>query len=394
MKLKSIQRFTLYVFLFSINFEVWDPFNTGGNFSVSKLTGFLYFVSLIPELGSYLKFKKFKNFLMPISLFFLLLTVVSFLHINSISSEYFNFSVFQNIVLLVLLVNHARKDPGVLKKAMMSFAMGSVAMAFFFYLGIGISIEEGRISLFGDNENAIGIRMCISMVFVSFFIIQNPLKLGYIRILLFFSIPVMLSLLVATGSRVAIISFSLCFVVGLILIKTRRVYTKLLIFLIGLVLGIYLYDFILSSNVLAQRLLNSAESHNLAGRDIIWKKLIPLIENNPVFGVGVTGYKMYTKKVFGEFTSPHNVILEVLCYTGFVGLLVYITFLFRVFKASIFDYKMNGSLSQLLLLIPILGLLLSGQVLVTKIGWVLFAFVIGSTYNEKRLIRKRKDHLA
>ena len=74
---------------------------------------------------------------------------------------------------------------------------------------------------------------------------------------------------------------------------------------------------------------------------------------------------------------------------GSIGLFVYLTFLFRIFKATVFDYKAYGSLSQLLLLIPILGLLLSGQLLVTKIGWVLFAFVIGSTYNKKRYIQRR-----
>ncbi|MEO5990756.1 MAG: O-antigen polymerase [Ferruginibacter sp.] len=288
MKLKTLQRFTLYIFLFSINFEVWDPFNTGGNFSVSKLTGFLYFASVIPQLGSFLKIKKINSFLIPIWIFFIILTIVSFIHINSSSSQFFNFSIFQNIILLILLVNHARKDYGILQKAMMSFALGSVVVAFFFYFGIGVSMNGGRITLFGDNENTVGIRMCISIVFVSFFIIQNSHKSGTLRILLFISIPIMLSLLVATGSRVAVISFSLCFIIGLILIKTRKVHTKLLIFLVGLFLGIYLYEYILSSSVIAQRLLSSAEGRNLAGRDIIWKKLIPLIENNPVFGVGNT----------------------------------------------------------------------------------------------------------
>ena len=48
--IKQVQRFALYLFFFSINFEVWDPFNTDGFFSVSKLTGLIYLFTIIPQI--------------------------------------------------------------------------------------------------------------------------------------------------------------------------------------------------------------------------------------------------------------------------------------------------------------------------------------------------------
>lgn len=389
MKLGTLQRVALYIFFFSINFEVWDPFNTGGNFSVAKLTGLLYLLSLIPQFRYFFRVKNFKRVLTPLFIFFGLLTVISILNINYFSSDFFSFSIFQNIILLILLVNHAKKDPGILEKGFVAYALGSVALAFLFYLGIGIENDGGRISLFGDNENAIGIRMCISIIYLLFIVIQNPFKQSVKRYFFLIAIPIMLSILVATGSRVAIISLSLCFALGLILLKTRKILTKIFIFAIGLLLGYFLYNYILSSGVLYQRLINSAENRNWAGRDVIWKSIIPLISNNPVFGVGTTGYALYTNKIFGELTSPHNVVLEVLCYTGIVGFSIYLLFLFRIFKISFLNYRISGSLIQLLLLIPILGLLLSGQLLNVKIGWVIFAFVVGAAPLSRTLIKYR-----
>jgi O-antigen ligase len=94
--------------------------------------------------------------------------------------------------------------------------------------------------------------------------------------------------------------------------------------------------------------------------------------------------------ITGAFYSPHNVILEVLSYTGITGLFFYVLFLYRIFKISLKKYKKDGSLLQLLLLIPILGLLLSGQLLAVKIGYVIFAFCVSRKFSIKDDKRKFK----
>ncbi len=396
MKLATIQKIALFLFFFSINFEVWDPLNTG-YFSIAKFTGLLYFTTLIPELQYFMRTKRIKRFLSPLWIFFGILTIVNFININFVSAGIFDFSIFQNFVLLILMVNHSRKEPGILERGMLAYAFGSAIFAILFYLGIGR--EEsigGRIRMFGDNENVIGIRMCISMIYLLFLIIQNPLKLNNKKFLLLIPIPIMFSLLLATGSRLGFISFALCFTTGMFLIKTKRVYIKIIILVVGLLIGSYIWSYVLSTGTLYERLLNSAQSEDLSGRDEIWKSIFPLIRHNPVLGVGTTGYDLYCYTTFGRFVSPHNVILEILCYTGTAGLLAYLYFFYRVARISYSKYRFNGSIIQLLLLIPILGSILSGQILLTKIGWVLYAFIIGrsSVFRVFKKSGKLQKHIA
>ena len=135
----------------------------------------------------------------------------------------------------------------------------------------------------------------------------------------------------------------------------------------------------MQSEILIQRLLQSAEGGDLAGRDVIWRALLALIYDNPIFGVGKTGYAYFTQINFGGLTSPHNVLLEVVCYTGLFGLILYLTFLFRIGKSAFINFKVSGMLLPCLLLIPVAGFILSGQLLGVKIGWVIFAYVAGNS---------------
>ena len=388
MGLKKIQNIALLVFFFSLNFEVWEPFNTS-NFSVSKLTGSLYFFTILPDLFYFVNYKNLKRFLIPLFIFFTLLTFISAIYINTLSSSFFNFSIFQNILLFIFLLNHSKKEPGILQKGMIAYALGSFVFSILFFIGIGIQdTGGGRIRMFGDNQNVIGIRMCISIIYSLYLVVQNPFQFGVKRFFFLLPLPFMMSLLLATGSRLGFISFTLCFVTGLLLLKTNKFYIKILVVAFGVVIGIYFWNQFLSSSLVYERLLKTAQTDDLSGRNDIWSSLLPLIKENPLLGVGTTGYDLYSQKVFGGFMSPHNVILEILCYTGLVGLLIYFWFFIRIFQTSYKKYRDSGSVIQLVLLIPILGNILSGQILLAKIAWVLYACCVSKTLLDGRIISK------
>lgn len=377
--MKHLQRIALYLFFFSINFEVWDPFNTNGIFSVSKFMGYFYLLTMVPMIMKFNTTNELKPILRPILFFFGLLTLVSLLNINSSYYNFFDFSIFQNIILFWILINHEHFDELVLEKGMLSFAMGSVTLALLYNAGIGIEYStEGRVSIFGDNENAIGLRISISIVILILAIAQNRLILGKIRYLLLLPIPIMLKLLAESGSRVAFISFILAFLTGGFLLKTKNVWTKILALGIGTIIFIVVWRFLMQSEILSSRLLQSAQEGNLSGREIIWQRLLPLIKSHPFFGVGKTGYHYFTLTTFGVITSPHNVIIEILCLTGIVGLAPYLLFLYRIFKRSYRIYKTEDLLLPLLSLFCILGMLFTGQILDVKIGWVIFAYIAGN----------------
>ena len=82
---------------------------------------------------------------------------------------------------------------------------------------------------------------------------------------------------------------------------------------------------------------------------------------------------------FGGYADPHNVIIAVFCYTGIIGLLVFLIFFFRIIANAIKRNKYGGELLPIILLIPILGMVLTGQIFVQKIIWILFAYIAGSS---------------
>jgi O-antigen ligase len=379
--MRHLQKIALFVFFFSINFEVWDPFNTNGFFSVSKLTGYIYLITMVPFLIHNITNDYTKKILNPILIFFGLHTLVSIININSFSYSFFDFSIFQNIVLFWILLNHEQYDRLILEKGMFSFALGSITVALLFNAGIGIEYEGGRVSIFGDNQNIIGLRMSISIIVILTVILQNKLHLNKLRYLLLIPIPLMLKLMAESGSRVAVISFVLAFITGGFLLKTKKVWMKAIVLCMGTIVFIAVWQYFMQNEVLSSRLLLSIQEGDLSERNIIWKRLIPLMKSSPIFGVGKTGYDLFSILTFGDIYSPHNVLIEVFCLTGITGLFFYLLFLFKIYKKGVSQYRNEGALLPLILLIPVLGLLFSAQILNVKIGWIIFAYIASSKYS-------------
>lgn len=376
--IKKIQRVALYIFFFSINFEMFEPFSSF-TYSVSRFTGILYFVTLIPEIKFFVKTDRISNILLTLWLFFGLLTLMSLLNINDISKEYFNISIFQNILLFWFLVNHARKDYLILEKGMLFFAIGTIVFAIMYLVGYGVEYEEGRLTMFKENQNTLGINMCIGIIVLLLLVVQNKVQLGRLRYFFLAFLPIMVIFLFATGSRKAFLSLVACYVTGLILLKTEKPSRKLIALIIGLVGLIAIGILLFQSEVLRDRLLETAQTGDMSERDVIWGKVMPTIKEHPIFGVGNTGYDLYSVITFrGTIMSPHNVILEVLSLTGIVGLLIYASFLYQVFLRGYQTYKSNGLLLPILLAFPMFSLIVSGQILTNKIGWIIFAYAFGS----------------
>jgi O-antigen ligase len=355
--------------------------HTHGFFSLSKLMGFFYLCVMVPLIINFRTPDDFKPFLKPIWVFLALLTIVSLFNVKTDHYNFIDFTIFQNIILFWILINHENQDNLILEKAMIGFALGSILLALLFHFNIGISTDDsGRTSIFGDNANNVGMRMSISLIIIPLILIQNRLGLGKRRYLLILGVPFVLRLMIATGSRVAFISFFLSFISFIILFKTKKIWGKLISSLICILILIYIWQVLLKSDEIIQRLLMTIQEGDLSERDIVWRKLLPLWTNHPIFGVGKTGYAFYNLMSFGRvLTSPHNVILEVLILTGITGLIIYLIFLYRIMQTSYKIFRDNNLLLPLLLLIPILGLLLSAQLLEVKIGWVIFAYIAGSS---------------
>jgi O-antigen ligase len=375
----TVRTIVLCSFFASLNFEVGDPFNTGGVFTVSKLIGWIYVFTLVPQFKSFMAVAGVARFLAPLWLWFGLLTAMNVWYGQAGSFAILDYlAILQNILLFGFLVMHGRKERGVLEQGMLWFAVGAAAQAGMFRAGFGVEELGGRISMFGDGANGIGLRMGAGMTILALAVAQDPLKLGKLRYLLLLPLPFMLQLLVATGSRVALLSFGLALITGTALFKTKRMVWKISLLALGATVAFMVGLSVIASETLSSRLIASYYERDLAGRDVIWADLLPLVTSHPFLGSGQTGFAQFTAMIFGGFISPHNVFLEVLCYTGVVGLSLYLWFLWRVFQSGWKSYRTEGWLLPLLLWSPIVGCLVSGQVLAWKFVWCILAYNVAS----------------
>ena len=372
----KIQRISLYIFLFSINYDMWD-LSGGAVFSITKLTGIIYVLSIAPQLKWYLNPVNITQYLRPLIILFGLLTILILINQNYYNKTIIDFSLLQNIILFWIILNHIRKQPDIMTKGLLSYGFGGITLAIIYYLGIGISIKQGRVSIFGENENAIGLTMCIGLIIMIYYVVNKNILLKKYKILISFLIITMFILMLKTGSRVAILSFFLAIISMITLLRSKNFKNKIFLFIITSVIFYMLWQYIIVDTMLMNRIILTYENGNIAGREIIWMKVFSIMKNNPIFGVGQTGYELYSEYLFGRARSPHNVFLEIMCYTGVVGLLFFLVFIYRSIKSAILYYKSTYDSLALLLCIPMLGILLSGQMLNRKICWVIFAYIIG-----------------
>lgn len=389
--LTKVQRAALYIFFFSINFEMWDPLNTGGALSIAKLTAIIYFITIIPQIPQFIRIDGIKTVLFPIWIFFGLLTFMSLINRNELFSGFFYLPTFLNIMLFWLLINHERIDYLIIEKGMVWFALGSATLALLFIAGIGVEYGEGRLSMFGENQNVLGIKVSVSLVILLLFVTQNRLNISWIRYLLLPLVPLMLFFIGETGSRVSLISFVLAFLVGTALYKTKTKILKISILLGNAIVLILFAILLMQSDIMVERLQNTSDNAEIGSRDKIWKAVFPIVKENPILGIGETGYDFKSTFIFGTAFSPHNVFLEILCYTGIIGLSIYLTFLFQVFKKGFQAYTKKGLLLPMLLIIPMLGLLLSGQILNVKLGWTIFAYIVSSSAIAMKSLKNDKE---
>jgi len=360
--------------MFSLNFEMLNLMGNDAEFSVGRLSGYLYLAAII--FSKYrINLNGISHLLAPLVIILVIITASSALHLNVISSRIIDISLIQNIICYVLLLVHERNDPGVLEKGLLSFSIGSSVISILYLFGIGVEYSsEHRVSIFGDNENTIGLRMAISIIFLIYIIFMYrgiSFRKSGIMIILF---PAMLSFMINTGSRVSNVSFIFMFLLLITLYYMTDPLGNLwsVLVMIGLAIFIVMQLF-LSNEMLLNRLVK-AHDGNLAGRENIWPAFYAAIVESPFIGYGYSGYEEVSTNIFGGVLSPHNVIIEILLYGGGIALIMYIWFILKILFNSFYEYRLRKKYIGLVLMIAYIGAIATSHVLLVKIMWVILAF--------------------
>lgn len=369
--LRDIQNIFLYIYIFSINFQEVKIFNIE-SLSIPKISAFFYFLSILPNINYFLKIHKNNKSIFAIILFYTILIISNILNVTISSYSVFDTSMFINIIAFWIINNHFGINQHISEKAILSFSIGSILLSIFYLFNIGVTVsEDSRISLFGDNENFIGVKMSISIILILFIVFQNNLNLNKLRFILLVPIPIMFKLLIETGSRVSIISLLLMVILSIYYLKFKNYYIKIILLFFVLVIIFIAFQFVLQNQLLLLRLYSSIENNDIGGREVIFLEIWDKVKYYPILGIGQTGYNVY----FGS-GSPHNVFLEIFSYTGILGLVLYLYFLYTIFFISRTILIRKNKILPFLLMIPISGLLLSGQLLTLKLGWIVFSYVV------------------
>ena len=82
------------------------------------------------------------------------------------------------------------------------------------------------------------------------------------------------------------------------------------------------------------------ENDPLSGRTVLYELALKLYSKSPVFGIGWAKYRPITKSIYKTATmDAHNVYLQLLCETGIVGTILYVTAVIVSLTLSILHYR-------------------------------------------------------
>lgn len=301
--------------------------------------------------------------------------------------QIFDTTLFLNIIMFWLLLNHYRRDPRLFDKGIIWFVISAslVGVLFMFGIGVSIELESGRYTIFNDNQNTVGIKMALGILFLINYTLNHSTKKQVSKPYLLTMIIPMLLLMFYTASRTALLILVTGVIVFFLLRPSVSYFNRFLWLIIGIIVCILGFKLIGNQELLIDRITQTVEEGSISGRDIIWEMYINVIKEHPVLGVGFTGAQSIAQQMYGSHISPHNVFIEVALYSGILGFIPFLCFIFSIYK-NIFKYfTVEKNLAPLMFSIGLLGMLLSSQALNVKLFWVIAAYAISYQILPKNL---------
>ena len=389
---RKLQDCLLYFYFFLINYEHYDPLGTSGSFSLIKLIGIFYLLSIFlnPSILTSLN-KVMLEFVWPKLLLIFWITIVSLLNFNELSTRFVDVAVILNLFIFIAIINHSLREEALLDKCFIFYVIGSITVSMLIFLNIGVSEDiGGRAQFFNSDLNQLAIKLTASFLIIISFFINDNLALGKYRFLLVAFLPFLFVAISRSGSRTALILIVLVilFLLFLWALNSKR---KVVTFFItsisaaSIVIGvIYAIEAFQESSVAIERLaLTGSELDNSEGaRFFLWAGFVSIIlnyNNNLFFGNGLSGFDQLAYDFFGFVPSTHNVLLEVIIYTGIFGLILYLIFLYKSISAAINLYRFNNNLIGVILVPVAFTFIVALQGLSEKLCWLIFAYVVSKT---------------
>lgn len=379
--LNTINDYCLYLLVFSITFESWDPFKLVGSYSVTYLSTIFYLATWVPLIARNFHFSQLKKFVIPL----LLLILAGFI-CSAINSEYvtemklaYNYRSLLLIVLMTFIAAHISVKPKTLTLVLNSYVASMLVVFLLVSMGKGVTYENGRLLLFEENPNVMGAKAALAFLITISKLINN-FSIKRLFVILLICVP-FLSLVAMSGSRGAFVSMFLGLAV-LLYFRNTGVVNKWAIIIFGILGSTMLITYLLETNpVMAERLSTTVETGDI-GRNVLWGAAVNVIQDHIIIGAGFEGVQPRMYAYSGAFMKPHNIFLYVYIACGLPGIIFFITFLTRMTKLLLLHYKKYGdSLNLVLFVIVVFNMSKQGGSIGKTLFWFVFAVLLGSTIN-------------
>lgn len=388
-----IKIFVLCLFIFSLGIEYWDPFGIRNVFTVTKFAGVFYTLLSLIYLKKNLSITSLnKPLIFSLFILWFWMLLVSMISSNIYGTDIYLFlGFFQLIVLFWLIYNDIANNPKIRNYIFLSFVFSVVFVSILLSFGIGIENVQGdilreadntRIYFMGMNPNRMGDLGALAILLVFSLVFSGNYK-SKRRYLLLILIPSLLSIVGFSGSRG---SFILIFL-GLsvfFLLKKQKIHQKIFFIVLGAFFIMLIYNFMSSFEILQKRLEMSLEKGDTGGRVRIWEKVIEIIQENPILGVGQAGYDFKMKQIYGIAIDPHNLFLYIWAVSGIIGIALLTYFYIIVFKRSLINLKENKDVTNMMLFVVSLFLVSkSGGAIELKVIWLILACISPILYSKQ-----------
>ncbi|MEI6178172.1 MAG: O-antigen ligase family protein [Verrucomicrobiota bacterium] len=401
-RMPSAVRWTLYIFLFSLCFENYDPFNMSGSVTLSKMAGILFALACFWKApGIFVRQHWTVLLLLWVWLWLAIVTFVAELEFPVSETAFRNvlFAQAQCFLLYWLSVNVLR-DRRTAAYGLLAFTASAALMCVLMKLGIGRQVyREGmfheRISFLGANSNIIAVWSGISLLVIVGIVVGNVMRWDYRRYGLLLLVAPMLVVMIESGSRGAAVSLVLA--MACFLLTAGSLDKRILIGLASVCICLGFY-YLSKGSVLADRFQKTAETGSMAGREELWPAAIRMIGKRPLFGWGMysaTSDELAPVIPRGDLegNDPHNAFLAFFVFGGAFAGVAFVTlnlyWLYRTFTAR---NRRWGILPFAMTVFIVSTMFKGGGFYIAKIPWVILAFSTASCIprRQQELIRLRR----
>jgi O-antigen ligase len=369
----------IYLYCFFLPLENWDLLGTEGAFTFTRLIGLLCGCLALTDFKHCFGHRPKAFWLL--SAYFVISCVISWatfgVDLFIISTLW---SLLQNVVMFLIMYNIMQNELYALKILFAIILGGSVLViialvdSHFFDV-----LESERITALSMNTNVFAFQNALVAIGVLGLTI-------IVRRSLVTAVLVALSLVVVyevvrSGSRGGMLSLGLGVVLLFFGQENQKGRSKFLIFIIAAIVLVMGIRMIMMSDLIRSRWEATVTMGEIAGRDVIFRENLNMIQEKPLFGWGPGTHlvELATRCGYeGIFRDPHNDIMWALGSTGLAGAIPFVIGVGLCVRGARRGRKSVQGAIPLALAVVVVMMSMSMTVQNRKIAWMVLAYCAAS----------------